>query len=139
MKKTFVDILISVCMCIIGFSVLVLINLLLVNFIVDLGFIVFLISLSLLVAVLIADTIFIKKWYFFLICTLPLSIQPAYSAFQVYQIYNNDMYSQTNLSSTEILILFVFLHLSRGQRAITQKPDAQRLLLLRIHAANHPL
>ncbi len=111
MKKTFVDILISVCMCIIGFSVLVLINLLLVNFLVDLGFIVFLISLSLLVAVLIADTIFIKKWYLFLICTLPLSIQPAYSAFQVYQIYNNDMYSQTNLSSTEILILFAFLHL----------------------------
>ena len=111
MKKTFVDILISVCMCIIGFSVLVLINLLLVNFLVDLGFIVFLISLSLLVAVLIADAIFIKKWYLFLICTLPLSIQPTYSAFQVYQIYNNDMYSQTNLSSTEILILFAFLHL----------------------------
>lgn len=111
MKKTLIDILISVCMCIIGFSVLALINLLLANFLVDLGFIVFLISLFLLVAVLIADTIFIKKWYFFLICTLPLSIQPAHSAFQVYQIYNNDMYSQTNLSSSEVLILFAFLHL----------------------------
>ena len=76
MKKTFIDILISVCMCIIGFSVLTLINLLLVNFLVDFGFIIFLVSLFLLVAVLIADTIFIKKWYLFLICTLPLSIQP---------------------------------------------------------------
>lgn len=111
MKKTLIDILISVCMCIIGFSVLALINLLLENFLVALGFIIFLVSLFLLVAVLIADTIFIKKWYFFLICTLPLSIQPAYAAFQVYQIYYNDMYSQTNLSSTEILILFAFLHL----------------------------
>ncbi|MGN0491415.1 hypothetical protein [Ruminococcus sp.] len=111
MKKTLIDILISVCMCIISFSVLALINLLLENFLVALGFIIFLVSLFLLVAVLIADTIFIKKWYFFLICTLPLSIQPAYSAFQVYQIYNNEMYSQTNLSSTEILVLFAFLHL----------------------------
>lgn len=111
MKKTFIDILISVCMCIIGFSVLALINLLLENFLVALGFIIFLVSLFLLVAVLIADTLFIKKWYFFLICTLPLSIQPAYAAFQVYQIYYNDMYSHTNLSSTEILILFAFLHL----------------------------
>jgi len=111
MKKTLIDILISVCMCIIGFSVLLLINLLLENFLVALGFIIFLVSLFLLVAVLIADTLFIKKWYFFLICTLPLSIQPAYAAFQVYQIYYNDMYSHTNLSSTEILILFVFLHL----------------------------
>lgn len=111
MKKTLIDILISVCMCIIGFSVLLLINLLLENFLVALGFIIFLVSLFLLVAVLIADTLFIKKWYFFLICTLPLSIQPAYAAFQVYQIYYNDMYSHTNPSSTEILILFVFLHL----------------------------
>lgn len=111
MKKTLIDILISVCMCIIGFSVLALINLLLENFLVALGFIIFLVSLFLLIAVLIADTLFIKKWYFFLICTLPLSIQPAYAAFQVYQIYYNDMYSHTNLSSTEKLILFAFLHL----------------------------
>lgn len=111
MKKTLIDILISVCMCIISFSVLALINLLLENFLVALGFIIFLVSLFLLVAVLIADTIFIKKWFFFLICTLPLSIQPACSTFQVYQIYNNEMYSQTNLSSTEILVLFAFLHL----------------------------
>lgn len=111
MKKTLIDILISVCMCIIGFSVLALINLLIENFLVALGFIIFLVSLFLLIAVLIADTLFIKKWYFFLICTLPLSIQPAYAAFQVYQIYYNDMYSHTNLSSTEILILFAFLHL----------------------------
>lgn len=107
MKKTFIDILISVCMCIIGFSVLALINLFLVN----LGFIIFLVILFLLIAVLIADTIFIKKWYLFLICTLPLSIQPAYATFQVYKIYYNDMYSHTNLSSSEVLILFAFLHL----------------------------